>query len=312
MTRQDRVILRRYQDASDYDTIADIRNNVILESYGDEGNIIESKLIARTSSAEQRICFAEVNGSPIGYIYVLKKGTLEGEVWTFTGPTCLQSHENSRIVEERLLKWLLEFAQEEGISSLVRRIRALELMDRMDQLYAPLGFREVETMLNMKLSFDTPPLAPSELPDGMQLKLYAGIEDFDLIWTALKSSFEYEDEAASYDEVYQFFHSASSIFAPIYIESSSQRPVGTIASAEMGSRQGQVAFIATFGVNRELQGRGIGSSLIQRTLYHLWENGMRIVELVVKGHNQRAIRVYERFGFKINTTKTMVTLRIEL
>ena len=169
---QDDVILRGFRDTSDYDTIADIRNTVVVETYGDEENTIGSGLIARISSAEDRICIAESNNIPIGFIYVTKSGTSEGNSWFFTGPTCLQSHRNSRLVEERLLKWLLIHAQEKGVSTLERRIRAPDLIDRRDTLYGPLGFNEVETMLNMRLKLATPPSIPLEPPNGLQLQLY--------------------------------------------------------------------------------------------------------------------------------------------
>ena len=88
--------------------------------------------------------------------------------------------------------------------------------------------------------------------------------------------------------------------------------MATIATAEMESRYGSIAFIATFGVDRDLQGRGIGSSLMQRALHHLWKQGLRTVELGVKSHNQKAIRVYEKFGFELVPAKTMTTLRKEM
>lgn len=55
------------------------------------------------------------------------------------------------------------------------------------------------------------------------------------------------------------------------------------------------------GVEREYRGRGIGSALIEAALS--WARGTRElawIDLSVFAHNQRALQLYERFGFRQN------------
>jgi putative acetyltransferase len=47
------------------------------------------------------------------------------------------------------------------------------------------------------------------------------------------------------------------------------------------------------------RGRGIGSRLLQATLQAAWQREMTRIELTVRVDNERARRLYERFGFKV-------------
>ena len=51
------------------------------------------------------------------------------------------------------------------------------------------------------------------------------------------------------------------------------------------------------GVVEEYRGRGIGAALLATTLEAARQRGITRVELHVREHNTRAIRLYEKFGF---------------
>jgi ribosomal protein S18 acetylase RimI-like enzyme len=51
------------------------------------------------------------------------------------------------------------------------------------------------------------------------------------------------------------------------------------------------------GVIEQFRGRGIGSALMATTLEAAKQRGITRVELHVREHNQRAIALYEKFGF---------------
>jgi RimJ/RimL family protein N-acetyltransferase len=53
------------------------------------------------------------------------------------------------------------------------------------------------------------------------------------------------------------------------------------------------------GVVAAWRGRGIGSRLLQVALQAAWQREMTRLELTVRVDNERARRLYERFGFKV-------------
>ncbi len=61
----------------------------------------------------------------------------------------------------------------------------------------------------------------------------------------------------------------------------------------------QRGHIITLAVDSRFRGRGIGSELLKRFLNFLKEKGAKSVYLEVSVRNRRAIRFYEKHGFKI-------------
>jgi RimJ/RimL family protein N-acetyltransferase len=53
------------------------------------------------------------------------------------------------------------------------------------------------------------------------------------------------------------------------------------------------------GIVAAHRGRGIGPRLLEATLQAAWQAGLTRVELTVRVDNERARRLYERFGFAI-------------
>ncbi len=51
------------------------------------------------------------------------------------------------------------------------------------------------------------------------------------------------------------------------------------------------------GIKKEYRGRGIGSSLIGKTIEHAKRNGLEKIELEVFESNKDAIRLYKKYGF---------------
>jgi len=103
------VILRGFQDAVDYEIIAQIRNKSVRKHQGNRMRPVDASLIASLVSSPQRLCIAQVNQNPVGFILVQKAGgpqldefgTIEGMSWLFVGPTCLPEWEE-RGVEKKL------------------------------------------------------------------------------------------------------------------------------------------------------------------------------------------------------------------
>lgn len=69
------------------------------------------------------------------------------------------------------------------------------------------------------------------------------------------------------------------------------------ASIEAFSRR--IAHRAEFGVSvaKAEWGLGIGSKLLERVIQHAKEHQIEIIELEVRSDNERAIHLYEKYGF---------------
>jgi mycothiol synthase len=51
------------------------------------------------------------------------------------------------------------------------------------------------------------------------------------------------------------------------------------------------------GIDPDSQGGGLGRALTARGIRHMYEQGIRVVDLYVEGDNEPALAVYRRLGF---------------
>jgi ribosomal protein S18 acetylase RimI-like enzyme len=73
--------------------------------------------------------------------------------------------------------------------------------------------------------------------------------------------------------------------------------VGLIA-AYCNDRENRGAYITSVSVLADLQHHGVGASLLRRCLEYLIDQEFTYVELQVDSRNDKAIRLYGRFGFQ--------------
>ncbi len=90
--------------------------------------------------------------------------------------------------------------------------------------------------------------------------------------------------------------------------------IDTDSDAKVGSLwvhckvEDKEAFIYEFAVDEDHQGKGYGTRAIQELEQILQDQGMNGLSLHVFGHNNKAIRLYERLGFEttnINMKKSL-------
>ncbi|MHA2497207.1 MAG: GNAT family N-acetyltransferase, partial [Candidatus Hodarchaeales archaeon] len=286
--------LRGFQNQSDYDIITTIHNNSALKHQGKDATVIKAAMVESLVATPDRLRIAEIEGEPVGFIFVVKEGTmqldefgtLEGQTWLFTGPTCLPEHEKTPVKTE-LLDWLIVHAKETGIPTLFKFVRETHSQADLRRLLEQEGFQEAQRYYKMLLEMTDPPSSPRELPDGLELVDYRGVEDFDRFWSVLEAAFAYDTAniAEKYNRSKHIFSSLESPYMPICVEKESQRPIGTIATTTKSTH----GTIATFGVIPSFQGQGIGSRLMERAIHHLWQTGVRTVDLSVRVKNPQAI-----------------------
>lgn len=312
-----KLSLRGFQSASDYDLIANIHNQSALKDAGEDAPVINAAMVEHLVSATDRLRIAEIKGKPVGFIFVMKEGTmqldefgtLEGRTWLFIGPTCLPADDKTP-VETELLNWLIGHAKERSIATLIRFIKATRSQETSRKLLERERFREEQRYYEMLLEITESPPPPRDLPAELELIDYRGEEDFERLWSVLKAAFAYDSQsiAERYNQGKQIFGSLESSYSPICVEKSSQRPIGTIITTTKDTH----GTIATFGVIPSFQGKGIGSRLMERALHHLWQAGVRTVDLAVRAKNPQALGVYERFGFQAIPKQTTIVLTKDL
>jgi dTDP-4-amino-4,6-dideoxy-D-galactose acyltransferase len=73
-----------------------------------------------------------------------------------------------------------------------------------------------------------------------------------------------------------------------------RQPVGYITCRKLDQTTGQIGLL---GVHGDLQGRGLGQSLVREALRWFSEYNIGIISVVTQGRNCQAQRVYQQCGF---------------
>lgn len=74
-----------------------------------------------------------------------------------------------------------------------------------------------------------------------------------------------------------------------------------VGSCSMQPLPRRMAHRAEFGISvaKDHWGRGIASAMLERMIDHAKANGFALLNLDVRSDNTRAIRLYEKFGFRV-------------
>jgi ribosomal-protein-alanine N-acetyltransferase len=88
----------------------------------------------------------------------------------------------------------------------------------------------------------------------------------------------------------------------VLIDTAQRRAVG-IAILMRDWDELDKCYLADFGIRESYRGRGFGSSFLRHVLVAVQEDGLRRVSLTVDTHNDVAIRLYRKHGFKIATER---------
>jgi RimJ/RimL family protein N-acetyltransferase len=112
----------------------------------------------------------------------------------------------------------------------------------------------------------------------------------------------YQTRQMTQPEIQRFFEVrmlAPDALAYSIVELSSGRLIGFTTFSALDGDNGSVMFHITIG-ERDAWGRGLGTEATQLMLQHAFERlGLHRVGLAVFSYNTRAIRAYEKAGFRI-------------
>ena len=166
-------------------------------------------------------------------------------------------------------------------------------------LAASAGLLAQRSLLVLRLELATPPAAEL-VPDGVTLRVYRP-DDAGAIVEVNRRAFAQHPEQGAMDRADFDRRTSTDWFDPagLFVAERDGIVVGfhwtkVDPSTGSGTRVGEVYVV---GIDPAAQGGGLGTALTARGLRHLYEQGLRTVDLYVEGDNVPALTVYRRLGF---------------
>lgn len=172
-------------------------------------------------------------------------------------------------------------------------------------LAASAGLDVGRTLLALRLNLVDPPT--EIVPDGISLRTYRA-DDLDAIVAVNARAFASHPEQGSMDRADFERRASSNWFDPagLFVAERDGRIVGfhwtKIEGLPEEELRGEVYVV---GIDPDAQGGGLGKALTARGLRHMYESGLRIVDLYVEGDNSPALAVYEGLGFRPHAKDVM-------
>ena len=136
--------------------------------------------------------------------------------------------------------------------------------------------------------------APRLMPMVQAMQAEAGIE---------------MDEAAREDAVLPLLE--GSPLGAVWLIGPQMAPVGFVVvtfgwSIEMGGMDG---FVDEIWIREKVRGRGMGTEALSQLMPTLAEAGLKALHLEVGPENERAMRLYKRWGFRLRDQHRLMTWR---
>ncbi|WP_293783459.1 mycothiol synthase [uncultured Aeromicrobium sp.] len=149
------------------------------------------------------------------------------------------------------------------------------------------------TLLVLRLALATAPDVPR--PPGVTLRSFEE-GDVDAIIDVNARAFACHPEQGAMDRADFDRRRAQEWFDPagLFVAERDGRIVG-FHWTKVENGLGEVYVV---GVDPDAHGGGLGTALTARGLRHLWDEGVRTVDLYVEGDNLPALAVYRRLGFR--------------
>lgn len=167
-----------------------------------------------------------------------------------------------------------------------------------------LGMQVIRTYWHMKRELATGDSVPISTP-GVSIRLVSGDEDMQTSWKLHQDSFsKHFGFAPRPMELWIEQNMASSTMDPeaCFILEFEGEPAGFIQLANANYHLNG-GYVDVLGVAHKYQGKGLGQILLQHGINHSIEQGREFIELNVdSGNESGALRLYEKLGFKPNSS----------
>jgi mycothiol synthase len=166
-------------------------------------------------------------------------------------------------------------------------------------LAAANNLHAARTLLVLRLVMDAPPVAlrraqEPDVPAGVTLRAFEPT-DVDAIVRINGRAFASHPEQGAMDRADFEQRASSDWFDPAGLFVAERD--GEVVGFHWTKVEDNLGEVYVVGVDPSEQGSGLGTALTIRGLSHLYETGIRTVDLYVEGDNAPALAVYRRLGF---------------
>lgn len=159
-------------------------------------------------------------------------------------------------------------------------------------LAAATGLRATRTLLVLTTT-DREVAAP-HVPDGIEIRTFEEA-DADGVVTVNARAFAHHPEQGAMDRADFDRRRAEPWFDPAGLFVATRD--GEVVGFHWTKVEDGVGEVYVVGVDPSTHGGGLGTALTTVGLRHLWDRGVREIDLYVEGDNDAALTVYRRLGF---------------
>jgi mycothiol synthase len=172
------------------------------------------------------------------------------------------------------------------------------------QILESFGMSPIRTYWNMRLALEATDLHPIEHPSAT-IRLIESQKDMEIFWSVNQDAFS---------KHFGFAPRAKNDWIKMTLEAGTYDPTGCFLLEDEGKPAGFVqlatanhhlngGFVDLIGVAHDFQGRGLGELLLRHAINVCLEQQRAFIELNVDtGNESGALRLYEKLGFKPNSS----------
>lgn len=300
--------IRKNNDSIQISTLVDLYNKMAIYCNPTSAEINEDQvsLLLGTNPNfwENTLVFENIQKKIIGFASMLKLPFFKDESFVIYGiePDHLKSNLPGELIDA-----ILKLGINQNIPELYFDTSGV-LSERFDERLDNLGFKPIHYYFFMRLdNFDQ--FIPPEIPQGITICNQEDLKDYDGVVTvinkAFKGSFLWKDiKARKWKKMLEALKKTNIVEYGLAFEK--EKVIG-FCNSYFNPNQEHSAFINTLGILPNYHHRGIGSALLASRIGFLRDNGCKTINLPVDAKNEKALKLYEKYGFyqkKNLTSKT--------
>lgn len=162
-----------------------------------------------------------------------------------------------------------------------------------------LGFKPIHYFFSMTLD-DYNQFSPPDVPPGFDIHIKEEIEDYEsgvqVVNEAFKDSFLWKEvRPRKWKKLQEKFKKNHVVGYGIAYDKKNK--VVGFCQYYLNPSQADLGLINTLSVHPSYHHRGIGSALLASGVEFLRDNGCKTINLPVDAKNEKALKMYEKFGF---------------
>ena len=274
-----------------YNKMARYCNPTALEINEDQVSLL---LNINPNFWQNTLIFENTQNLIVGFVSIIKYPFFEDEWFVIYGimPKYLKSN-----LPGELIYAIWALGKKHNIQELYIETSG-ELSVRFDDKLEELGFKPIHYYYFMRLDdFDL--FYPPDIPQGIVIRNQEEIEDHNgvisVVNKAFNGSFLWKDvKVRKFKKMLEALKKNNVVEYGIAYENN--KVIG-FCSSYFNPNQEQSAFINTLSIHPSYHHRGIGSALLASRVEFLRDKECKTISLPVDAKNEKALRLYEKFGF---------------